>query len=207
MTRLATFSLTATLSVLIASQLSAQATADPYCAFEILVRSPDGAPLAHIPVAARRDGITFEANTETDARGIARICDSPLDSSIDIHVGENKCSVTVHSVYPIWRETRSIFVTLQTCRTREMLGYCHLLLRVRDEENRPLPNVRLDVADTSGDVQGTTSSDEFGRIFTAISWRTTSHGMLERPGYSKTPIVLECNPETSTSEKVITLKP
>ena len=51
----------------------------PYCAFEVNVRAPDGRPIAKAPVALiRYDKMTFSEST-TDAQGIARICDAPLE--------------------------------------------------------------------------------------------------------------------------------
>ena len=99
-----------TLSFGCAQVLSAQAAQDSeYCAFQVFVRSPTGQPLSGVSVSAawRRDNSPF-ATVKTDADGIARICDGPIGTRIDIHVGNGPCgAVTIGDLSVVAKDPAS----------------------------------------------------------------------------------------------------
>src|SRR5262249_8726238 len=52
----------------------------PYCAFEVRVDAPSGKPAPGVPVALLRTDKTTYSNATTGSDGIARMCDSPLQT-------------------------------------------------------------------------------------------------------------------------------
>jgi hypothetical protein len=84
---------------------------DSYCAFEVTVRTPSGDPISKIPVALIQARATTFSETATDASGIARLCDAPLEY-MDIIVGRDICgSVMVRHLAPTWPDMRPVYVT------------------------------------------------------------------------------------------------
>ena len=67
--------------LLISLANSAKGASD-YCAFEVKVTDPSGAPLAGIPVAMiQQDDKEFGREVRTDHDGRARLCDAPKSRS------------------------------------------------------------------------------------------------------------------------------
>jgi len=197
------------LSLLIAAVLvgialpraSAQTVVLPYCAYEVLVRSSANKPRDRVEVTAVSDGSKFQASTTTDINGLARFCDPPLDSYVDIQIGVRRCFVTVNRVYPLWRKTRRLLITYQPCASDGGQGLCRFVVRVRDPQDHPVADARL-----SGKfLQGMLVSDELGRIFASLPWRIVVDANLERIGYVSERVPLECGPEL-IAERVVVLK-
>src|SRR5260370_10638082 len=95
-------------SVLLIALAPAQ---DTYCAFEVTVRTQSGTPMSEVPVALIRGHKTTFYETTTDANGVARLCDAPLEN-VDIIVGFDMCkSVMVRFLMPTWPDTQRISVT------------------------------------------------------------------------------------------------
>jgi hypothetical protein len=94
----------------------------PYCAFEVKVMKPSGAPNPNIPVLMVQEGRqTFE--TKSDANGIARICDAPL-GYVDIAAGLDVCGlVTVKDVTPEWLTTVRVFITFEDIPVITSVGH------------------------------------------------------------------------------------
>lgn len=203
-----------TLSLGCADRLSAQVPQDSqYCAFEVSVTSPTGQPLSDVSVSAatRRSDSPF-TTIKTDRDGIARICDAPIRTRIDIHVGNGPCgAVAIRDVYPWWLTTRRVHVTYERCVPRDYFysfpKVCHLVIRVRDESGKPLPGVRLTLASAHQDNEGTLISDQFGRIFQVIHHGETLRGSLEKSGYASAQVTFECRPTGEVeNEEVVTLE-
>src|SRR5258706_13994254 len=84
---------------------------DTYCAFEVSVHSPTGTPVSNLPVALIRARTTTFSQTTTDAAGLARLCDAPLEY-MDVIVGRDVCGlVMVRHRQPTWPEIRRVYVT------------------------------------------------------------------------------------------------
>jgi hypothetical protein len=84
-----------------------------YCAFEVKVSTPSGAPRSKVPVLLIREHKTTFSETNTDASGLARLCDAPLEA-VDIVVGFDVCGlVSVRNLHSMWPETKRIFVTFE----------------------------------------------------------------------------------------------
>src|ERR1700676_3526980 len=118
----------------------------PYCAFEVNVRAPDGRPIAKLPVALiRNDKTTFSEST-TDAKGVARICDAPLEY-LDVLVGSDICgSVMVRHLPPSWPESRRVYITYvdTPCNHFIVPPTCRVLLRIQDEGGRSVVGARFE---------------------------------------------------------------
>jgi hypothetical protein len=190
-------------------QLSAQTLG--YCAFEINVKSPEAAPIQGISVSASSgDGSPF-ARTVSDDEGIARICDSPVSSDISISAGSGGCGeVTVRNLYPLWLETRRIYVIVQGCLQRENLfaHECHVVVRIRDERNAPVEGVQLTGREPSTGTKETAVSDRFGRLFRVVPLHGTFAGRLEKAGYVTAGLALECGPRSAPEdERTVVLSP
>ena len=81
----------------------------------------------------------------TDAKGVARICDAPLES-VDIAVGFDACGlVMVRSLHPKWPDTIKLFVTFEDnpCEHFALSEFCQVLVRVKDPTGKPIPGVRF----------------------------------------------------------------
>jgi hypothetical protein len=118
--------------------------ASTYCAFEIRVRAPSGAPVANIP-AGIVDGGVQAATVLTNREGVARICDVPLHR-VDVAVGIDLCGlVLIKNVTSTWPNTRQIFATYvpETCPHLVFSRHCQALLRVINDEGRPLARARF----------------------------------------------------------------
>lgn len=191
---------------LAAPMISAQVADVQFCALQVTVKSPQGELVSGVPVAARADGGGYQFNVRSDTLGVARICDVPVGSTIDVSVGDDHCSTIVHDVNPLWRTTRFITVTYQRCDSKEMqLGFCHILIRVRDTNNRPISGVTWSETDNPRLVQGSLTSDTLGRIFASVLWRVAPAGVLEKRGYAQQDLILKCDPKTSVGERTVTL--
>jgi hypothetical protein len=203
-----------TLSLGCADRLSAQVAQDSqYCAFEVSVRSPTGQPLSDVSVSAatRRSDSPF-ATVKTSSDGIARICDIPMRTRIDIHVGNGPCgAVTIRDLSPWWLTTQPVHVVYEPCVPRDYVysfpSLCYLVIRIRNESDKPLPGVRLTLASTHQDDKGTLVSDQFGRIFQMIHHGETLRGSLENSGYASAQVTFECKPRSEVeNEEVVTLR-
>jgi hypothetical protein len=166
-----------------------------YCAFEVSVKSPAGAPVVGWGVAGLSEtGEIFETTT-TDEHGIARICDAP-PGMVSIRVGGQFCgAVTVRNLNPWWMTTREVFVTYQSCANDAyaLPGGCVLTLRLHDKDGLPLPGVlfqKSGVDHTSWNE--TNTSDQFGRIFRFIEWGNVLRGTLVKVGYTSKDVTEEC---------------
>jgi hypothetical protein len=186
--------------------IAAAQTTTSYCTFEVKVKSPTGLPIAGIAVEGTNPAFGFSTKAVTDRAGAVRFCDAPLEASIDFKVGEGQCSVTVHDIGPLWAETRELSVTYQECKQKEMIGFCHIVLRVRDGEGHPVLGVKLSLPTVHGAGQGTTITDEFGRILRTMSWRAVADGTLIKAGYQEEAVTLQCDPNKATSERIVTVR-
>ena len=165
-----------------------------YCAFEVLVKSRTGTPVANADVEeVREDGTTF-ASAITDNNGIARLCDAPAQL-VRIQVGGNRCgAVTVGSLKRYWMRTRSIHVVYQNCAGEEWAapGKCLLTIRVLDRNGKALEGVRLHTKGLPPGQTGAADSDEYGRIFRSVRYGDKLTGQLEKKGYLPQDISSEC---------------
>jgi len=184
------------------SRLSAQTT--EYCAFEITVKSPEGASVPGISVSASSDGARPFARVVTNEEGVARICDSPVSSNVSISAGGGGCGeVTVRNLYPLWLETRHVYVAVQKCLQPENLfsNECRFVVRVRDVHNAPVPGVRLTAPDSYQGGSGTAVSDRFGRIFRVVPLHKAFAGTLEKENYVPGEVTLECGPRSGHEDE------
>lgn len=178
------------------SLLIGQAQSD-YCAFEVVVKSPDGKPVSKAGVSAiDENGITF-SRPVTDDEGRARICDVPAGLT-DILVGGQRCgAVTVRYLKPYWMKTRSVFVTYQDCGGEDHAAPagCVLTIRVRNDRAAPLAGVYFsDLVNRPAALQQTSTSDQYGRIFRFIGFGKTLAGTLVKDGYVPKEVNDQCTP-------------
>ncbi len=197
------------LVVLVLAPLSTAAQDRAYCAFEIAVSSPAGAPVAGAVVAlVRGNGQTF-STAASNERGIARICDTP-EGLVDIEVGGHLCgAVAVRHLKAFWMQTRRVSLMYQNCSGEEFvpIGGCLLTVRTLDEQGAPLSGVLLDDPDKRSKLREQTwTSDQFGRIFRFVNYGETLKGRVEKAGYVSKSVTDECQRgESSEKELVITL--
>ena len=181
-----------------------------YCAFEVTVKSPKGMPVAGTPVwGMRQDGTKF-ADTSTDEKGIARVCDAPI-GVVDIQVGGRRCgAVTIRYLKPYWMITRHVAVTYENCAGEEWAvpGGCLVTVRVRNSRGAAISGVRL--VETPRRPPGraqTDTSDQFGRIFRFLEYRSVLDGVLVKEHFLPTAISEKCDPgDDIEREVVVTLR-
>ena len=118
----------------------------PFCAIEVTVRTVSGKPFPNLPAALITLSKTTFANATTNTDGVARFCDAPLQP-VGIVVGLDICgSVWVRHLAPTWPDTRHVCVTYaeQPCPHFVFPTSCRILIRVQDEEGRPIAGARFD---------------------------------------------------------------
>ncbi len=176
----------------------------PYCAFEVKVATPSGAPAAKTPVAIIRRNKTIFSQTTTDSNGLARICDAPLEY-FDLHVGFDMCgSVEVGGLKPTWPETQRVFVTYvrTLCNHFVYSEKVQILLRVQDERGRPVEGARF--AGKPSDTLGSSASDVMGRLFHVIKRGEKLDGVITKEGRLSVPISV---PGTEDVDLKVVLRP
>ena len=194
-----------TLLVGLAGVVSSAAPEPSACSFEVVVKSPTGIPVSSSPVVWTSDSPGFEYRNTTNEFGVARLCDPPIKVRLSIRVGYSACAVTIQGLLPVWGRVRRIPVTFPDCRSQEMIGFCHILLRVKDVQDQPLSGVTLELQPYIPTIQGSFITDDYGRMFLSVAWRVTGKGVLRRNGYVDQAVGLECDPKSSVSEKSETL--
>jgi hypothetical protein len=191
------------LFVLPGVHMARAAEKSPYCAFEVVVRTPSGAAAPNVPVAVIRRHETMYSEATTDSRGVARLCDAPLEM-VDIAVGLDVCGlVTVQDLQPTWPESRRVYVTLvdAPCNHFTFPTTCRVLLRIQDEEGRPVPGARFVGKTSAGSGQAV--SDVLGRLYRALETGAKLKGDVSKESYEPAHISVEC---TSDKEMNITLR-
>lgn len=184
---------------------STMLNASSYCAYEVKVRDPTGAPFANAPVGVV-DGGTQRTTVVTDANGLARFCDEPLHA-VDFVVGTRGCGVVlIKAVKPTWPETKNIFITYDKTHCDGELLFphrCQILLRIHDQEGHPLGGAEFDFGQSES-----ASSDAFGRIFRSIQSGENLNGMVKMNGRESTRISARCvrGDERDVEENVVLRK-
>jgi hypothetical protein len=161
-----------------------------YCAFEIKVTAKSGVPRSKVPVILVRGHNSTLLETLTDANGVAKLCDAPLGEAVDIAVGSDVCGlVTVRNLHPLWPETKRVFVTFEDnpCNHFVAAEYCQVLLRVQDQDGRPVAGVRFNGRLPSKGT-GSDSSDELGRIFRIVKRDAKLEGVVSGERGKQAPI-------------------
>jgi hypothetical protein len=183
--------LTVTLSLgLFASVVAAQSSS--YCAFEVIVRTPSGGPVANVPVQLVSHKSTVLSHTTTDEQGRAKICNAPMER-VDIAVGLDLCgSVVVRMLQPRWPDTRRVFVTYvrEVCSFVPVHNDCLIVLRIQDDRGQPVQGARLETKSITG--PGTNISDEFGRIFLSTPKGGWFKGLVRKDDRRPEDVSLRC---------------
>jgi hypothetical protein len=116
----------------------------------------------------------------TDANGQATFCDAPLHR-VDLVIGTLDCGVVlVKGIKSTWPETRNVFVTYDQGHCGGEVVFpssCEVLLRIHDEEGRPLAGAEFDYGSSQRDA-----SDAFGRIFRSVKPGKAVEGVLKKEG-------------------------
>lgn len=190
------FSLTIRLVFIVASALTlvcfsanAQST---YCAFEVLVRSPSGKPVTGVTVALIRRSKAIFSESVTDAQGVARLCDAPLEY-MDVVVGRDVCgSVLVRHLKHTWPETRRVYVTYvdDPCDHFGVESVCRILLRIVDNAGRPLEGVGFNGVPPNQDEHRV--SDIFGRLYYSLMRGQTLEGTVSKEGKRPARVSTSC---------------
>jgi len=180
--------------------------ASPYCAYEVKVRNPSGIPFANVPVGMVEHGAQ-RATALTDSSGLAKFCDAPLQP-VDFVTGTLDCGVVlVKGVKPTWPETREILVTYDKAHCGGELTFpnsCRILLRVHDEQGRPLGGAAFDFGPSERSI-----SDAFGRIFRSVKSGENLDGVIKLEGRMPAPISERCirGNERDVEQTVVLRKP
>ena len=196
------------LLIIAASPLFAQPSEEvrDYCAFEIVVHSPDGGPVVGTEVMEFGPGGDAIASALTDQQGVARLCDARV-GLVDIEVGGRRCgAVGVRYLRPWWLKTRRVSVTYRSCAGEEwaVAGGCLLTIRVKDQYNLPVVGVLFESPNERPRPQ-TRISDKFGRIFRFIEYGETTIGWLLKDGYSRQIVNQSCRSKEDTNERELTV--
>ncbi len=172
--------------------------APSYCAFEVRVSKPDGAPFAKVEVAIVSRGVQI-VTAETDANGLARLCDAPFHN-VSIVVGFDICgSVLVRDVKATWPETRQVFVTYvkDICDHFIFADRCTALVRVQDAMGQPLAGARFE--GRPAQAPGSALSDDFGRLFFTLKRGESLKGTVTKDGHEPARVSAQCN-QTGAAE-------
>ena len=165
--------------------------ASDYCAFEIKVSSPTGSPLEGVPVAMiQRDNKEFGREVRTDHNGRASLCDAPMQQ-VTIIVGFDMCgAVAIKGILASWPVTEHLFLTYEPrgCNHFTPPASCTILLRLRDEQNRPVSGATW----ITGQGPTESRSDEYGRIFNSVPEGGKLEGLVSKDGYSAVKISESC---------------
>lgn len=191
--------------LLISLANSAKGASD-YCAFEVKVTDPSGAPLAGIPVAMiQQDDKEFGREVRTDHDGRARLCDAPMQQ-VSIIVGLDICgAVAVKAVRASWPATERLFITYEPkgCDHFGASASCTILLRLLDEYDHPVPGA----AWLAEQGQSGPASDEYGRIFKSVRDGSKLEGAVSKNGYAPVRISVPCTHEGDRAiEKKVTMR-
>ncbi len=166
---------------------------DVYCAFEVTVRSPDGAAVGGVTVTEEAQDGGQVASAVTDARGGARLCDAPA-GLVSIRVWGRLCgAASVEYLMPHWLKTRRVYLTYESCSGEEWAvpGGCEFTLRVRDAQGAPIPRARFEDQKTIPGIE-TRESDPFGRIFRFVRYGEAMSGRVDKEGYSSQDVNRVC---------------
>ena len=184
---------------------AATLAASPYCAFEINVRSPAGSPSVDAQVEMVSNG-NPPVVAVSDKQGIARFCDAPV-RPVDFAIGTRDCGVIlVRGLRLTWPKTRKVFVTYDRTHCGGELIFptsCLILLRIADDEGRPLAGAELDSGPSERHV-----SDPFGRIFRLIMAGEDLMGVVKKEGYEPAHVLEHCvrNDERDIEPSVVLYK-
>ena len=168
-----------------------------YCAFEVRVTTPSGAPRPNVLVGMLRKGREHDSvyyQATTDAAGLARLCDAPLEV-VDIYVGNDVCgSVLVKNLPPTWPDLRHVYITYAEapCGHFVFPRHCRILLRIQDESGRALSGARLE--DRAGGESET--SDVYGRLFRLLKGPGKLEGVVAKEGSEPALVSLEYSDDT-----------
>jgi hypothetical protein len=163
---------------------AAAAGQELYCAFQVKVTTPSGAPVARVPVAMILSNRTTRAETTTNSTGIARLCDAPIEA-VDIVVGVDLCgSVLVRQVKAEWPSTREVFVTYVTtfCDHVGVAGDCQVVARIYDEGAHPLAGAKFAPRGSPPKAESG-ASDSLGRLFLSVKRAEKVEGTILKEGY------------------------
>lgn len=169
--------------------------ASEYCAFEVRVTNPSGRPVAGVAVAIiTADNKEFSGEILTDRDGRARLCDAPMQP-VTIIAGTDVCGlVAVKNISPIWPSTEHVFITFEpkSCNHFPRPGPCTVLLRIVDEEDRPISN-----AAWRGQAPGAPAlSDRFGRVIESVRDGGELVGTVSKEGYFPTKATASCSKDS-----------
>jgi hypothetical protein len=160
------------------------------CSFEIEVKTPLQVPVARAEVwLTRTDGEVY-TRTQTDDRGIARLCDSPI-GPVDIQVGGRLCGAVVVKYLEYKLKTTHVRVTYERCEGFYQPTACSVLLRAHDQQGQALKGASFAPRDSlPGNKQAT--SDEFGRLYLTWAIGSSLTGAIVLDGYENVEIALPC---------------
>jgi len=145
-----------------------------------------------MPVALIRNDKTTFSESATDAKGVARICDAPLEY-LDVVVGRDICgSILVRHLKPTWPETRRLYVTYvdAPCDHFVVAPNCRVLLRIQDSSGRPVVGARFE--ETPPNRSGTDVSDVFGRLFRSLKRGEQLEGVVVKTGSEPARVSMRC---------------
>jgi|HubBroStandDraft_1064217.scaffolds.fasta_scaffold63609_2 hypothetical protein len=190
-----TFLATTVAAMLVPLPMTSQSRAE-YCAFEVVVNSPDSKPVAGTEVAVTRGGRALGTGLTNEA-GIARICDAPAGALLDVEVGGRLCgAVAVRYLSAYWLKTRRVYVNYSNCQGEEFAapGGCEYTIRTRNEGGAALSGVVFDERQRrAGSVeQPAPVSDRYGRIFRFLGYGGSFTARLEKPGYAPRVLTGDC---------------
>jgi hypothetical protein len=191
------------------AQLASAQSYNSVCEIEVTVKTHSGTPLKGAPLVVTRTGASaVESKAVTNSAGVARICDPPMDTPLDVYVGRGaSCSVTINHVIPSWAMPRHFEVILDICTYNSLSKLCDYALRVRDEEGKSVSGVDLVVpANSEGVVRSQPRSDDLGRIFATVLNQRIIDVTLRKFGYEDNPTMLYCEEKTFAKEVFVTLK-
>lgn len=170
-------------SLLLTTSLNGVTPTDAqYCAFEVVIRSPNGTPISQVPIEMVEHHRSTYSDTRTNKDGIALLCDSPV-GSVDIVAGFDICgSVMIRNVQPDWPRTVRLHLTYvpMECDHFATSPQVRVVLRITAEDGRPLAGARF-----SGRLGGKIPaiSDSFGRIMGSIRRGSKVEGTIQLDGH------------------------
>jgi hypothetical protein len=173
--------------------ISHAAAQDTYCAFEVKVSTPSGAPVVGAHVAMLRGDMSTFSETTTAANGVARLCDAPMEA-VNIVTGFDVCgSVFIRALKPKWPETLRVYVTYLDYPCSHFIPppICQVLLRIQDEAGHPVAGARFN--GKSATSSGSAESDVLGRLFRSLKRSQKLEGVVFKEGSEPVNISVKCD--------------
>jgi hypothetical protein len=175
-----------------------------YCAFETVVNSSRGTPVANIVVSIKDRAGQEYASARTDLNGVARLCDAP-PGAITLSVGGNRCgAVSISHLSRYVYETRQVHITYDNCTGEEWVipAECRRILRITDQKSHPLASAKVTFLDGIPPSTPPVPADHIGRAVVFLKFGQFVSIQAEASGYQPRRLAISCERSEPTDDDI-----